>query len=526
MDNYYESEYYKITLFDIKNNDTFSFDLDNEKRELTIKLMYKINSGWNYNLKLNLRNKLLAKDHIINIGNSQESIKKINIDYDILDISQKENIYQKTHYENKEYKIFYISKLYNDVFKINYDETTKMINIIRTDIDADWGQDLTLKYVEKNDGNIKKIKYIHIGKSKVNNLTLNLDISQIPYEPIYNYFESELYILTLYQNVFSDNFLLKICEEMTLTYIYIKRLDKNGGWGQELKLNILNKMTNHNCIIYIGPSKINEFYRKIDLTPRKCFAALTTIPSRIVEPIFIENLLNFIECQTYPFENIFITIAQNYKRFKEHVPSEIIQKLSDIPKVILIIIENDYGPASKYLGPLLNYYELLDNNLLVIIDDDRKYNKNLVRNFVIGAQSFPYITYSSGLWKCYFDKDYKSWNDELLEMTLFKENRNDNSFPMGCSLGGFFGFCIKITGLDDFIHYNLKILERVDKAYLHDEGIILGFLKSREEEILYLKHRGCNVIEKELSNALCESNAINRKKMEKQILMTTILEGF
>ena len=302
MDNYYESEYYKITLLDIKNNDTFSFDFNDEKRELTIKLMYKINSGWNYNLKLNLRNKLLAKDHIINIGNSYESIKKINIDYDILDISEKENtagprracsdadpldlpkvvgatkeqmiLYPKTHYENKEYKIFYISKLYNDVFKINYDENAKMINIIRTDIDSNWGQDLMLKYVEKNDSNIKKIKYIHIGKSKVNNLTLNLDISQIPYEPIYNYYESESYILTLYQNVFPDNFLLKICEDVSLTYIYIKRLDKNSGWGQELKLNILNKITNQNFIIHIGPSKINEFYRKIDLTPRKCFAAL------------------------------------------------------------------------------------------------------------------------------------------------------------------------------------------------------------------------------------------------------------
>jgi len=521
MDNYYESEYYKITVLENKYNDIFSFDIDSEKGCLIVKLLNKINSRWNYNLKLILRNKILAKDHIINIGNSYESIKKINIDNGILDIG--ENIKEKNHYENEQYKIFYISKLFNDIFKINYDESSKRINIIRTDIDSDWGQDLMLKYIEKNDS--KKVKYIHIGKSKINNLSLKLDISQIPYEPIYNYFESDSYIITIYQNVFLDNFLLKMYEDMSLICIYIKRLDKNSGWGQELKLNILNKITNENFIIYIGPSKLNEIYRKIDLTPRKCFAALTTIPSRIVEPIFMENLLNFIECQTHPFENIFITIAQNYKRFKEHIPSEIIEKLRNIPKVILIIIENDYGPASKYLGPLLNYYDILSDNLLVIIDDDRKYNKNLVRNFVIGSHSFPHITYSSGLWKCYFEKDYKNWSDELLEMTLFKENRNDNSFPIGCSLGGFFGFCIKVTKLDDFIYYNLKILEHVDKAYYHDEGIILGFLKSREEEILYLKHRGCNVIEKELSNALCESNAINRKKMEKQILMTTILEG-
>jgi hypothetical protein len=519
INNYYESEYYKITILESKYNDIFLLYLEDNIKELTVKLINKINSGWNYNLKLILRNKLLCKDFIINIGSCQESIKKINIEAEKLDIEGKE----KTHFENDEYKIFYISILYNDIFKINYDEERKIINIIRIDINSDWGQDLILKYVKKHDP--KKIKYIHIGKSKVNNLMLNLDISQIPYEHVYNYYESESYTLTLYQNAFPDNFLLKISENNLFTYIYIKRLDKNCGWGQELKLNIVNKITNQNFIIYIGPSKINEFYRKINLTSRKCFAALTTIPSRIIEPIFMENLLNFIECQTHPFENIFITIAQNYKRFKDHIPPGIIQKLQTIPKVILIIIENDYGPASKYLGPLLNYYNILKDNLLVIIDDDRKYNKNLIRNFLIGSQSFPNITYSSGLWKSYFDKDYKNLNDELLEMNLFKENRNDNSFPIGCSLGGFFGFCIKVDRLEDFIQYNLKILERIDKAYLHDEGIILGFLKSREEEILYLKHRGCNIIEKELSNALCESNVINRKKMEKQILMTTILEG-
>ena len=62
-----------------------------------------------------------------------------------------------------------------------------------------------------------------------------------------------------------------------------------------------------------------------------------------------------------------------------------------LPKVILINIKEDLGPASKYLGPLMNYYQLLKDNILVVIDDDRKYGKNLIRNFNIGYNSFPNI---------------------------------------------------------------------------------------------------------------------------------------
>ena len=79
---------------------------------------------------------------------------------------------------------------------------------------------------------------------------------------------------------------------------------------------------------------------------------------------------------------MFITIPQKYKRFNTKIDNEIINQLQDIPKVILIKIKDDYGPASKYLGPLMNYYQLLRGNILVVIDDDRKYSKNLLRNFV------------------------------------------------------------------------------------------------------------------------------------------------
>ena len=112
--------------------------------------------------------------------------------------------------------------------------------------------------------------------------------------------------------------------------------------------------------------------------------------------------------QTYPIENMFIVIAKKYKRFKETISDEIINELKQINKVIIIMLDEDYGPASKYLGPLIHHNNIIKDNLLVIIDDDRTYNKNLVRNFSIAYNSYanPNITFSSGYWWEYFDKKY------------------------------------------------------------------------------------------------------------------------
>ena len=175
------------------------------------------------------------------------------------------------------------------------------------------------------------------------------------------------------------------------------------------------------------------------------------------------------------------------------------------------------------MGPLLTCYNILKNNLLIIIDDDRIYNKNLIRNFTIGYNSFTNITFSSGYYKSYFDKDYIYANDDYFEYTLYKE-KNDYSFFFGQGLGGFFGFCIKVNGLEKFIQYNFDILKRLEKSIFHDEGIILGYLKKREELIMYVNHRGCNFIDEEMVDALCKSNLVDRGKIEKEILQVTNFE--
>ena len=513
--NYYESEFYKITLFENKFLDKFYIYYDDDK--IIIQRIDQ-NIGWGQYLKLIFRDKLLASQNIINVGSSEENIKIINLN-DIFintDISFKK--IEHLHYENDNFKVFYISDVYDDIYKIDYNEIEKIIKIKRIDKDHGWGQSLKLKYIDKN---TNRIKIINIGSSDKNSIELYLNFDDYKYENSFNYCESENYIINLFELIYNDLFNIIFYEDNST--IYIKRADKESGWGQHLKLIIFNKRNNNEFIIYIGPSKNNEIYKKIDLEIKKCYVSLTTIPSRIKLPVFKNNILDFLNNQTYPIENMFIVISKKYNRFNEIISDDLIADLQKIPKIVIILLEEDLGPASKYMGPLLTCYNILKNNLLIIIDDDRIYNKNLIRNFTIGYNSFTNITFSSGYYKSYFDKDYIYANDDYFEYTLYKE-KNDYSFFFGQGLGGFFGFCIKVNGLEKFIQYNFDILKRLEKSIFHDEGIILGYLKKREELIMYVNHRGCNFIDEEMVDALCKSNLVDRGKIEKEILQVTNFE--
>jgi hypothetical protein len=508
--NYYESEYYKIKLYENNYSDKFIIDFDDISK-ITIKRIDK-SSGWGQHLKLLFRNKIFSEEKIIDIGNSEENIKIINIEF------RKIEHYHKNHFEDDNLKIFYISKEYNDIFKIDYDEIKNIINIKRIDSNEGWGQILKLKYINKKNLNEN---IIHIGSSKINSISINININKLHYPILNNYYESDFYKITIIDNIYNDTFLINFYDDNNT--IYIKRIDNNEGWGQYLKVNIFDKNKNYNYNIYIGNSINNELYKVLDLTIRKVYASLTTIPSRIKLPNFINNVNDFLKHNSQYIEQFFIVIPKKYKRFTEEIPNSIIEQLKNIDKITIINIDDDFGPASKYLGPLMNCYNQLENNILVIIDDDRTYNKNLVKNMITGYNSFPDIKFLSGLWKEYFNRNYRNLDDNFLEIHIYQE-KNNNKFIHGNGLGGFFGFAIKVKNIQDFINYNLTVLNRINKSFFHDEGIILGYLKYKEEKILYLKHKGCNLINEEMVDALCTSNLVDRGKVEKEILMITNLE--
>ena len=337
-----------------------------------------------------------------------------------------------------------------------------------------------------------------------------------------NIFENTNYIIII--NSINKNLKFHINFDEETNNLFLKRNDENNdnGWVEKIFLYIFYKKTKQENTIYIGSSTKNELNRRINLKKKKVFVALSTIPSRAKEDILLKNINHLILSQTEHIEKIFITLPNQYLRFKEKISENMITKLKSNSKIELIHIEQDYGPASKYLGPLIHKYELIKNNLLVIIDDDRIYNKNIIKNFVIAHNSYPNVKFMTGLWTTYFDKNYKAIHPDYLDMNLKKEE-NNNKINYGDGVGGFYGFCLNIIDNEfkDFIKYNHTILHKIKKSCFHDEGIILGYIKVREEYILYLKHIGCHFVNMKEPDALWKSNLCDRKKLEYEIVELT-----
>ena len=502
--NHFENEKYRIKK--IKDGFPDKFQINEENDNIILKRIDK-KEGWGADVKLKIFNKIEFKEYIKDFGNSNENIKSIQLNKTI----------SKNHYENDIYKLYNVSE-YNDTFNINYNENNHELSVKRLDSKGGWDQELKIEYYEKKN---KKIKYIEVGPSKNNTKVIIININQLPYYQLPNTFENELYFIQKIKNEYEDIFEFSYNENEEI--LKVKRLNTEEGWGQNLMISFLNKEKNDIHYFYIGSSQSNFLFKKLYFKKPKIYVSLTIIPSRANQPIFLQNINKFIKDQENDYikiEKMFINIPKEYKRFRDKINTHVIEDLKKIKQIEIIYLDIDYGPSSKYLGPLINNKYNIHDSLLIIIDDDRIYNENLIKHFLICHQSYPHYEFYAGLWKYFFDKDYKYLKNDFLEITKYKEENKDN-FKFGNGLGGFFGFCLKIKNKREFIDYHYYILENYKKSFFHDEGITLGYLKKKELPIIYLKHLGCYEYKKESVDALCLSGSCDRSKVEKDILSIT-----
>ena len=116
----------------------------------------------------------------------------------------------------------------------------------------------------------------------------------------------------------------------------------------------------------------------------KIYVNFTTIPSRIssIEPV-IKSLVN----QTEKISKIFINIPRKYIRFKEKVKiPEFLEKYKS--DVEIFYLDNDYGPLTKVIGPLINE-KIGSNDIILITDDDRERDSEWAANLVNSIKKNP-----------------------------------------------------------------------------------------------------------------------------------------
>lgn len=348
-----------------------------------------------------------------------------------------------------------------------------------------------------------------------------------------NKYSDEKVEISVVENKHPDKFSLSFNKDSET--ILIKRIDKNGGWGQNLRLIFLDKSSGKTKELEVGPSakniisistKSNGIFRisivvEDDVVSKRfpakkdAYMALATIPSRIVRPIFFQQIERLLNDQVLPVKKLFVTISDDYKRFGSiSVDAISLEKLKSYERVDVIIAE-DHGPASKYLGPLIHRKDEISGSLMVVVDDDRFYNPNLVKNFMMGFDLFPHCKFATGDWGRYFQPDYSRIKDNFVEYSIKRG-------PV--HVAGFFGFGMIVDDMDEFVMYNRSILNGVPKSFWHDEGIIYAYLGIKKEEVIILNHLGCNKITKEAPNALCLNTKFPRGYIEKEIFNFTIKE--
>jgi len=142
---------------------------------------------------------------------------------------------------------------------------------------------------------------------------------------------------------------------------------------------LCNKLVGYKYLIELRPPTPSPFHRifKYNFCYDKVHVSLTTIPERV------DNLcetLDSIEKSLYPFDSIIINIPKKCLRSeKEYNLNKIRDYAKKYKNLKINHIQEDLGALSKIV-PTLDIVG--ENDLLVVIDDDRNYKDNHISNLV------------------------------------------------------------------------------------------------------------------------------------------------
>lgn len=244
---------------------------------------------------------------------------------------------------------------------------------------------------------------------------------------------------------------------------------------------------------------------------------MTTIPPRACAPDFLPRLLHLRDNQTRPFHKLFLSIPRQYKRFPDaRIDNNLLDTLDTMDWIDVIFLEEDYGPASKFLGPMLyRSSEIMSATALVILDDDRVYASTLVERYEDFFKRHPNISVATGNQELYFHRLlYPSLPPDFLDVRPCRTRR-----VSGFMSFGFAGISEKTKTI--LSRYTLQVLKNVPDSFFHDEGILWIFLNAMDIAVYNINHPFVSSIEKEAPEALCENTPVSRAEIEKKILHWT-----
>ena len=234
--------------------------------------------------------------------------------------------------------------------------------------------------------------------------------------------------------------------------------------------------------------------------------SLTTIPPRFDNLYFtIDSILS----QSILPDIILIHIPEKYNNYSYDFNS--LPKFSS-DKVIINNKVKDYGPATKLLGLYDNelYKKMSEEDIIIVIDDDRIYNTDLIKNMIYYHKLYP-------------DKALTVAGWEIEDLAKKKFIINNKKQPRGIEfltcgyidfIGGCCGFVLN-KKMCPFQYEELFDLHPDDNNYWVDDIWISGFLTLSNIDIYIIPNAIFNDEIRSINNQI--SPLYNDERREKNI---------
>lgn len=204
-----------------------------------------------------------------------------------------------------------------------------------------------------------------------------------------------------------------------------------------------------------------------DFTPKSyldkpVIVSLTTVPSRV--KYLKATILSILKQSVQP---AYISLNLGKKPKKQDIPWSVPLWLQKLKSVKIFWQEEDYGPATKFIPTLLRHGN--DDILIIIIDDDMIYPKNLIQNFIAAdrqAKGEHVFCANGHLINANLDCNFPA-------SRRIKSGQNRVAVIEGCG-----GYCLrpKHLALDSLVDFN----NAPDKAWLIDDLWISGNLSKNK----------------------------------------------
>lgn len=229
---------------------------------------------------------------------------------------------------------------------------------------------------------------------------------------------------------------------------------------------------------YLGIS----LFRNIPSDPiesqKEVYISLTTLPDRIhkIKPVLI-SLLD----QSIPAKTIFLNVP---KKTRTGEPFPIPEELNQIPRLQINYIPKDLGPGTKFL-PLLKDPRIPDDALLIVLDDDQVYPKNLIECYLQATADNPHCAFSLCGWSV--PETLKHSDKMILRgagLKLFNPSSNIKKSTSVDVIQGASSYAIKKQFFDDSV---FDYSDAPKGAFFADDIWISGHLAKRGVPRMVLK---------------------------------------